>query len=134
MGIFASLFGGAPKRFISEKRFRTNVQTQTSMTPRTLAQLRQHGVSPSHLLKLEYFFYTDDPAKAAALAAALKKLGYTAESGPSAGNSRVQLVTGRTAPLPMVESALATWTEQMCQLGFDHDAEFDGWGTEVPKG
>lgn len=26
------------------------------------------------------------------------------------------------------------WTKEMCRLGYSHDAEFDGWGTNPPDG
>jgi hypothetical protein len=32
----------------------------------------------------------------------------------------------------MNELEVVSWTETMCRIGFEHDAEFDGWGT-VPE-
>ena len=95
----------------------------------TVAQLRKLGVTDSKSLKLEFFFYTDTEPKAQALETALKQLQYDAASQPSAGNSRQFVVTGWSTPIKMSESEVVSWTDKMCRTGFEHDAEFDGWGT-----
>lgn len=132
MSFLKSLFKREPGRFLTEEAHRVSLAKQKAMTPQTLAQLRKHGVGETANLKLEYFFYTNDPGKAARLAADLRSLGYESESGPSAGAKRLELVTGWTTPIEMSEGAAVEWTERMSQLGFKHDAEFDGWGTPVP--
>ena len=134
MGFFATVFGCGKSdgRFVSEKEFEKNVAKQVAMSPQTLTQLRQYDVTEQTNLKLEYFFYTDTGDKASALAAVLTQKGYTAEHGPSAGGDKTFVVTGWTAPMTMDESTVVEWTRQMCQTGFDHDSDFDGWGTN-PK-
>ena len=131
MGFIATLFGcgTGDDRFVSEKAFQKNLARQVTMTPQTLAQLRQYDVSDQTELKLEYFFYTDTAAKAAALAGVLSQKGYTAEHGPSAGDSKLFIITGWTKPMLMNEPTVVEWTRQMCRIGFEHDSEFDGWGT-----
>jgi len=32
----------------------------------------------------------------------------------------------------MDDQTVLDWTGQMCDLSFQHDCEFDGWGTEAP--
>jgi hypothetical protein len=81
---------------------------------------------------LEVFFYTDTEAKAQDLAKALKALGYEIEFRAPAGDSRQFVVTGWTTPIRMTDSSVVAWTERMCRLGYEHDCEFDGWGTN-PK-
>jgi regulator of RNase E activity RraB len=132
MGFLPSIFNRRPKRFLTEEAHRTNLVRQKTMTPQTIAQLRKHGVAEATRLKLEYFFYTNDASKAAQLAGKLRTLGYEASSGRSAGVKKLELVTGWTTPIQMSDKPAIAWTEQMCQLGFEHDAEFDGWGTPVP--
>jgi len=137
MGLFGWLFGCSGKnedrtstdRFVSSESFEQNLARQTSLSPKTLTQLRQYGVTFDSALKLEYFFYTDVQSKATALTSELESLGYSAESGLSAGDEKLFLVTGWTSPITMSESEVVSWTEQMVRLGYKHDAEFDGWGT-----
>ena len=135
MGFFGSLFGCSkgdgdkPDRYVSEPAFRENLAKQTMMSPQTVAQLRKHGVTRDANLKLEFFFYTDNDAKGKSLDKSLQDLQYTVECGPAAGDTRLVLVTGWTTPLKMSEEAVVAWTEKMCRLGYEHDCEFDGWGT-----
>jgi hypothetical protein len=116
-------------RFVTEKAFRENLAKQMQMTPMTVAQLRKLGVTESKSLKLEFFFYTDTQAKAQSLATTLKEFQYEAHSRKSAGDSRTILVTGWSTPIKMDDGTVSAWTEKMCRAGFEHDAEFDGWGT-----
>lgn len=135
MGLFGSLFGCSkgegdkPERYVSEPAFRDNLAKQTTMSPQTVAQPRKHGVTDRASLKLEFFFYTDKEAKGQPLAKALLELGYQFECGQAAGDARLILVTGWTTPIKMTEESVFAWTEKMCRLGYDHDCEFDGWGT-----
>ena len=135
MGFFGSLFGCSkgdgdkPERYVNEAAFRENLAKQTTMSPQTVGQLRKHGVTDQANLKLEFFFYTDKEAKGQTLAKALGELRYQVECGPAAGDPRLVLVTGWTTPINMSEGAVVAWTEKMCRLGYEHDCDFDGWGT-----
>jgi hypothetical protein len=122
-------FSNKPKRFVSEGSFRENLQKQTKMAPMTLAQLRKLNVTEERELKLEYFFYTDLPDKAVSLTEDLKARGYTAAFGPLASDKKIHIITGWTSKIQMSESIVLTWTKEMCELGFAHDCDFDGWGT-----
>lgn len=136
MGFILSLFGcskkgdgGGPTRYATEQAYKDSLAKQVSMTPQTMAQLRKHGVTEASMLRLEFFFYTDMESKAESLAAALKAMGYQAEAGRSAGDDKLFLVNGWTIPLKMDDPSVVNWTEQMCKRGYEHDCEFDGWGT-----
>jgi regulator of RNase E activity RraB len=94
-----------------------------------MEQLRTHGGGPEKELKLEYFFYTDAPEKASALAADLNKRGYSVKVGGAAANPKLQIVTGWTSPVLMQDDIVFQWIKDMCSLGYTHDCEFDGWGT-----
>ena len=140
MGFFSSSPGGSngdqgrkgDDRYVTESSFRQNLARQTAMSPQTVAHLREHGVTDDTTLKLEFFFYTDTEAKAHALATSLRELGYEVETGPSAGDDELFVVTGWTVPIKMDDRSVVEWTEKMCRLGYEHDCEFDGWGT-YPK-
>jgi hypothetical protein len=47
--------------------------------------------------------------------------------------TKEKLITGRTTPLQMRAAILTDWTVRMCELGFLHDCEFDGWGRGVRR-
>jgi len=128
MGIF-SFFSSAPKKFVTQESFEKNLSSQLAMSPQTVAQLRNLNVTPEKELKLEFFFYTNTPEKAAALASDLTNKKYKVEHGPSASNKKIQVITGWTEKIGMSDANVAAWTKEMCELGFKHDCEFDGWGT-----
>ncbi len=130
MGIF-DRFRGAPKRFVSPDDVEGRLHQQLVMTSRTVERLRICGVTPESILALEFFFYTDTPAKAIALAAALAELRYQVERELSAADEKLQVITGRTTSMQMKYHVVEAWTEQMCKIGFVHDCEFDGWGTSL---
>jgi regulator of RNase E activity RraB len=123
-------FKSARKRFVSPEDFEGNLRKQLAMTPDTLGQLRRHGATPESSLKLEFFFYTDTADKAIALATALSEFRYEVEQGPSNSDKNLRVVTGWTTAIQMNDETVLAWTEQMCRLGFVHDCDFDGWGTD----
>lgn len=122
-------FSGEDARFYSRSDHEENVKRQVSMTPRTLEQLRGYGVTDSTELTLEYFFYTDTEEKAGGLVDDLRARGYLAAHRSAASHDATYVVTGWTTSLRMEEAVLVRWTEAMCELGYERDAEFDGWGT-----
>ena len=127
----SDLFSRQPKRFVSQKAFEKNLEKQMALTPQTLQQLRTYNVTPEKQRKLEFFFYTDTVEKAAALAMELKNKNYEVEHRPSASNAKVQIITGWTAEITMSDNTVLDWTREMCTLGFTHDCDFDGWGTNA---
>jgi hypothetical protein len=108
-----------------------NTNNQLTYTPETLAALLEHGVSKGKKLKLEYFFYTNTPEKADALADELEAQQYSVECGEAEGNKSLFVITGWSTPVAIDEASLLAWTKKMCETGFKHDCEFDGWGTNV---
>ena len=134
-GLWSSLFGRGrgdrdPGKYVSAEDFEAKLNRQIEMSPRTVRQLRQYGVKVEDSRPLEYFFYTNSLPKAKSLAAALREQDYQdVETGTSASDSKVYLVTGWSPPVRMHEKDVVVWTEYMVRLGYDHDCEFDGWGT-----
>lgn len=117
------------KQFVSETAFNSNLNNQMQMTPQTLEQLRQRNITADKELKLEYFFYTNTAEKAAQLATEIAKLSYAVEYGMSGDEEELFIVTGWTTKMKMTENVVQQWTKQMCELGYQFDCEFDGWGT-----
>lgn len=132
MRFFSKLFGsgnGGDGRFQSEKAYAQNRAGQLAMTPQTVAQLREYGVTADSRLGLEYFFYTNTKEKAAALAQTLADFGYNGGYEQAAGDKTQFVVTGWTSPMTMDDQTILEWTGRMCDTGHEHDCEFDGLGT-----
>lgn len=116
-------------RFIDQAAFERNLASQTAMAPQTVEQLRGLGVGPDAVLRLEYFFYAASREAGDALASVLRARGYSSDCAPAADGSRTFCISGWSHPLRMEEATVVRWAADMCRLGFDHDCEFDGWGT-----
>lgn len=132
MGIFDFLKGFSSSRFVSKKQAKDNLQSQLRMTPQTLEQLKGSGVTEDTKLKLEFFFYTNTSKKAEQLTSALRTLEYDAEFKAPEGYENILIVTGWTTKIKMDPGSVQKWTENMIKLGYEYDADFDGWGTN-PK-
>lgn len=117
-------------KFVSESAYSKNLKSQMQMTPKTIQQLRQANVSADKELKLEFFFYTNSLDKAAELSAELNKLNYESEHGLAAGSKTEYLVNGWTSKMKMTDDVVLAWTNQMCEIGYKYDCDFDGWGTD----
>ena len=136
MGFLSSLFGckqgGGDGHFQTAEAYAHNRARQLAMTPQTVTQLREYGVTDDSQLKLEYFFYTNTKEKAEALAQKLADMGYTGSYDHSASDKKQFVVTGWTSHMKMDDQTVLDWTSRMCNIGQAHDCEFDGWGTN-PK-
>jgi len=66
------------------------------------------------------------------LVQALARLGYTGSHDHSASDKKQFVVTGWTSRMKMDDQTVLDWTGCMCDVGHEHDCEFDGWGTN-PK-
>ncbi len=116
-------------KFLTESNFKKNRDNQILMTPQTLDQLRNLGINEEDELKLEFFFYTNHIDKAKLLADEIKKMSYSVQYEVSASDKNLFLISGLTTKLKMSEVVVSQWTKIMCELGFQFDSEFDGWGT-----
>lgn len=126
MGLFGKR---PPSRYIAADALERMLRTQLASTPQTMAELSRHGVTPATQLRLEYFFYTNSKTNAGALAQALLARQYTGEARLAADGSGDYVINGWTTRMAMDLATVSAWTEEMCRLGFTHDCEFDGWGT-----
>lgn len=128
MGLF-NFLKQKPRPFINDANFRNSRDMQKNMTPKTLEQLRKIDVDENRELKLEYFFYTNTMDKAEHLATEISKLDYEVQFGISASDKKLFIITGWTTKMKMSNEVVMKWTEQMSDLGYQFDCEFDGWGT-----
>lgn len=120
---------GASKQFVSEEKLEETVSRQKGLVPATLETLRHLEDKPSEALRLEFFFYTNTAGKAKEFSDFLKKRGYSVEYAKAAGISNAFLITGWSTKISMNEESVVAWTQEMCELGYQYDCEFDGWGT-----
>jgi hypothetical protein len=130
MALFDFLKSGRPKKYVAAKDYEANRDNQSRLTPQTLEQLRNHDVRDESQLKLEFFFYTNAESKAEGLVLELSDLGYTADYEVAASNKKEFVINGWTNPIQMTDAKVLEWTRSMCEIGYKHDCEFDGWGTD----
>lgn len=132
MGIFG-LFGN--KKYVSDSALKSSLRKQSEMNSQTLSQLSNHGVGIESELKLEFFFYTNEQDKASNLAIDLKAMDYKIETvDKAAGDDKLWVVSGWTNEIKMNLNSVTEWTTKMCNIGFEHDCDFDGWGTNPDQG
>ena len=124
MSLFDKLFGSKsfPDPYQTEAQFEANLARQVSMTRQGLARLQEYE---GRELRLEFFFYTNNPANAEALNSKLVQLGYESQSGESASEAGLFVTSGWTTPIRMDEPTVIDWIETMCRLGYANNAEFD---------
>ncbi len=119
------------QKFVTEEHFHSNLNKQKESNHQTLEQLKKYNISENQEKKLEYFFYTNSIYKAQAFAKELEKYKYDVKYQASAGNSNEFIITGWTTKMTMSEEVVLKWAEQMCELGYKYDCDFDGWGTNT---
>lgn len=129
MGLFDIFKKSSNGQFVTEGQFRINADRQVEMAPQTLNQLREIGVTDDKELKLEFFFYSNTSDKVEKLSEELRKLNYEVQFGQAQGDKKLFISTGWTEKMKMGNGTVASWTKQMCELGYKFDCEFDGWGT-----
>jgi len=128
MGIF-SFLKSKGKPFLSASDHKINLARQVEMTTKVIEQLRHIDVTDKHHLCIEYFFYANNPDNAKQLSGQLSSLGYSIYDGPSVSDKNLFIITGWTQKMKMEDAVIAKWVNDMCDLGYKFDCEFDGWGT-----
>lgn len=118
-------------RYFGVRAFNSSQLNQWLLAPKALHYLRSVSTTTAPELEFDFFFYTDTAEKAEQLAAALRQLHYTVHTGPVPGKSNLFSITGCTPPLRSDDEIVAQWTTRMCELGYEFDCEFDGWGTGI---
>ena len=117
-------------RFIAAKDHRKNISEQVRLNRKTLRRLHQYDVENNSLLKLEFFFYTNQHDKLVKLASGLKQLNYRVDEIKQVEvDNTLWMLSGCTTNIRMDVATLNSWTTQMCKIGYDSDCIFDGWGT-----
>ena|SRR5688572_11428715 len=123
-----------PDRYLSEQEAKDDlVPGQIASNYPLLEALRQHGVSESDQLKLEFAFFTNDGDKAEGLKKVLsERAGYSVDELTRI-KKKLWRLTGWSNKIKMDIDSINHWTFDMCKIGFDNDCKFDGWGTFPEK-
>ena len=115
------------KKFVSEEDYLDNKQNQIKMTDGTLDQLYKNGVKPSDKRPIDFFFFTNSKEKAETLEKELQGKQYAIS--PLQKVSGMFSISGSTEEMIVDTQTLKNWVANMCDLGYQFDCEFDGWGT-----
>ena len=130
--MFFNLFKSKPKK---SDRFLSEQEAQVELVPGQIASnyplldtLKQHGVTETDQLKLEFAFFTNDIDKAENLKNTLSaRSDYSVDE--IARVKKLWRITGWSGKIKMDIDSINHWTFKMCKIGFDNDCKFDGWGT-----
>ena len=136
MNIFRALFGGTQEdedrvgrdRYVTDLGYCENLVRQVSLAPVTFAQLERFGFGDCSAYMLEFLFHTNSADKADALCSSLRQRKYEVQADARPSDRGHFSITGWAGPLPLDDHSVTVWVENMCQLGFEHDCEFDSWG------
>lgn len=130
MGLFSFLKSN--KRFVSEKQLQENIQNQQSMNEETLFEFSEYGIDENATRILEFYFFSNDVLMLEQLKNALQKLNYKElqlEKDPE--SKKHWALYGETNPMNMELNTINNWTKSLCEIGFEYDCEFDGWGAKM---
>lgn len=108
----------------------TVLEKQLMMTSVTWKTLQSHGVTDATPLLLDLFWFGSTEEGARAFASSL--VGQ-ATTSPTVGLAQDRwAVEAQYGPQSFSLDSLRNLVKQMCELGFAHQCEFDGWGAQVP--
>lgn len=113
--------------YLSDAAHAANLKMQTQMTPMTVARILGQGLTEGTPLSLGYVFHLSSILSAGTLRQALTDLGYKCKD-PQEKSLGAVTISGQTTEMSFSEQHILDWTREMCHLGFQHDAKFDGWG------
>lgn len=117
------------ERYITEADFNRNLQMRMQILPYLLAMIRRFKVTEDKMISLDFFFYTNTADKAQQLVTALKALSYYVKPYTFDEEEKTYEVTGWTNKMELTDDVIQAWVQQMSELGYKYDCEFDGWGT-----
>ncbi len=93
------------------------------------SKIKDFGIKKSKTQSIEFFFYADSKTKASKLKKTLEeKQGYEVYGIKKSHNK--WSIIGCTPLMPTKTSDLKKWAEEMNELAFEYDIEFDGWGMQ----
>ncbi len=110
------------------QRYEAHKRMQLEMIHWAVEQLQNMGMSEYDKLRLEFFFYAPTKEKAEKLNRILKEK-YHYEIAPIHKTGNRFSVCGLTDCIIISSGIIQEWVSEMCDIAFENDCEFDGWGT-----
>lgn len=117
--------------FVTRSEYSENLRMQIDLNADTLKQLSRHGVTSRSKQELEYFYYLGKKKNARALCKSLKSRVSSCAYWAVKGERSLYVVNGWSLPVQMSKKTVNRWTREMCEIGYKHDAGFDGWGVLI---
>lgn len=91
------------------------------------SKLKELGIEKSKTRSIEFFFYADSELKAKKLRTILEEK-YNYEVYGILESIDNWSINGCTPLMSTKTSSIQKWSMEMCDLAFELDVEFDGWG------
>ena len=118
---------------MSTDKYDVILAKQLALNHLTWAQLENSGVTPDTELQLDFAYHAPSKDKAEQLKGVLTEYEYSVtlkKSGVLPWSK--WLVSGRTSRTTLTLQKLNQWVQWMVTAGKESEAEFDGWGAELP--
>ncbi len=107
-----------------------NLEHQLKMTEELWKRFVEDGVTDGTVLVLDFMY--DAPSKEAAEALSNSLSEYNTMPDSTGFFKKKWEVIGQTQPMEVSKSILILWERSMIIRGWEHQCEFDGFGTELP--
>ena len=106
------------------------LEKQLLMTPVTWKTLQSHGVTEGTPLLIDLFWFAATEEAATSLAT---RLSLELRAPPTVGLVKdLWAVEAQYGPNAFSLDSLLSFVRRMCEIGFAHKCEFDGWGAQIP--
>lgn len=115
---------------LTQSKYEYNNRSQKRGAPLALNLMSKLADMQDKELPVEFFFYTNTLEKAKALADEMVRLQYEVYGyGPCGYDTSQFSIAGCTPKMKMTDEVMTARVEKMCELGYQYDCKFDGWGT-----
>jgi hypothetical protein len=115
------------KIFVSTDEFKINLTKLTQEIKSSFENSEKEDVKE---LKFNFWFITNNTHKAEQLTSVVKKKYYDVYCGNSLEDSRLFVISGWTSKMKLTDEVLIQWINEMCELGYQYDCNFENWSTE----
>ena len=115
-------------QFVTDEQHQDHLKKLEAINSKMLSDLGKYGVNDNSALSLNFYFVTNDSLKAQQLSEELEKSGYHANTIHSSPKDHsLWVLSGNSASVGMDSASVNKWTASICEVGYKHDCEFQGW-------
>jgi regulator of RNase E activity RraB len=104
-----------------------NLEIRNALVEIIDSKVKELGIEKSDTQSVEFFFYAESEEKANKFKSYLEEKFAYEVYGINKANDKWSII-GCTLVMSTKNSAIQKWSMQMCDLAFEFDIEFDGWG------